>query len=99
MKHLALLATVAMITVKMCFAHLHSSSCQGHIFLHQIMQPIGRKCNLNNGVKQIKIIEENLSLICILCQLLRTKTCIMVKMHQTFFFVFITICLISTEWM
>ena len=31
-----LLATVAMITVKMSFTHFHSSSCQGNIFLHQI---------------------------------------------------------------
>ena len=34
-KHLFLLATVTMITVKMSFTHFHSSSCQGNIFLHQ----------------------------------------------------------------
>ena len=65
------LATVAMITVKMYFTHLHSSSCQENIFLYS--------CNLlvhnsENGVKQIKDTQENLSQSCILCQLLRTKT-------------------------
>ena len=35
MKHLFLLAIIAMITVKMSFAQFHYSSCQGNIFLHQ----------------------------------------------------------------
>ena len=35
MKHLFLLATVAMITVKMSFTKFHISSCQGNIFLHE----------------------------------------------------------------
>ena len=34
MKHLLLLATIIMITVKMSFTHFHSSSCQKNIFLH-----------------------------------------------------------------
>ena len=34
-KHLFLLATVTMITVKISFTHFLSSSCQGNIFLHQ----------------------------------------------------------------
>ena len=38
------------------------------------MQPISPNYNWENGVKQIKITEENLSQSCILCQLLRTKT-------------------------
>ena len=39
MKHLFLLATVAMITVEMSFAYFHSSSCQGNI-------PSSKSCNL-----------------------------------------------------
>ena len=35
MKHLFLLAIVAMITVKISFIHFHSSKCQRKIFLHQ----------------------------------------------------------------
>ena len=38
------------------------------------MQPIRPNYNSENGVKQIKITEENLSQSCILCQLLKTKT-------------------------
>ena len=38
------------------------------------MQPISPNYNWENGVKQIKITEENLSQSCVLCQLLRTKT-------------------------
>ena len=34
-KHIFLLATVTMITVKMSFSHFHSSSCQENIFLYQ----------------------------------------------------------------
>ena len=45
----------------------------------KIMQPISPNYNSENGVKQIKIIEENLLQIWILCQLLR------IKMHQTLF--------------
>ena len=33
-----LLATIAMISVKMSFTHFHSSSCQGNIFI-KIMEP------------------------------------------------------------
>ena len=69
-----LLAAVTMITVKISFSHFHSSSCQGNIFLHQIMQPISPNYNWENGVKKKRIIEENLSQSCILCHLLRTKT-------------------------
>ena len=38
------------------------------------MQPIIPNYNWENGVKQRKITEENLSQSCVLCQLLRTKT-------------------------
>ena len=40
----------------------------------KIMQAISLNYNWENGVKQIKITEENLSQSCILCQLLRTKS-------------------------
>ena len=40
----------------------------------KIMQPISSNYNWENGVKQIKITEENLLQSCILCQLLRTKS-------------------------
>ena len=39
----------------------------------KIMQPISPNYNWENGVKQLKIIEKNLSQSCNLCQLLRTK--------------------------
>ena len=73
MKHLSLLATVAIITVKMSFTHFHSISCQETYSFIKIMQLIGPNRNLENRVKQIKITKENLSQSCILCQLL---TCI-----------------------
>ena len=60
MKYLFLLATVTVITVKLYFTHFHSSSCQENI--------------LENGIKQIKITEENSSQSFILSQLLTTKT-------------------------
>ena len=69
-----LLATVAMITVKMSFTHFHSSSCQGNIFLHQNMQSISPNYNWENGVKQIRLLKKICHKSCILCQLLRTKT-------------------------
>ena len=64
------------------------------------MQPISPNYNWENGVKQIKITEENLSQSCILCQLLRTKTLVLgSKCIKHFFLIFTTICLISAEWM
>ena len=75
-KDLFLLATITMITVNMSFTHFHSSSCQGNIFLHQnhATYYISTNYNWENGVKQKKITEENLSQSSILWQLLRTKT-------------------------
>ena len=71
MKDFFLLATVAMITVKM-FLHIFIAEVvRETYFFIKLVQPI----RLNyNGVKQIKITEENLSQSCILRQLLRTKT-------------------------
>ena len=72
MKYFFLLATIAMITVKMSFTHFHSSSCQGNIFLHQ------------TG----KITEENLSQFekLYLVSIAKNKyPSIRVKMYQTRF--------------
>ena len=69
-----LLVTIAMITVKMSFTHFHSSSFREIYFFIKIMKPISPNYNWENGVKQIKIIDENLSQSYILCQLLRKKT-------------------------
>ena len=66
MKHSFLLATIAMITVKISFSETYS-------FI-KIMQPISPNYNWENGVKQIKITEENLSQICILCDCNWTRT-------------------------
>ena len=81
-----LLATVAMITVKMHFTHFHRISCQGNYSFIKIIKPISQNNNWENGVKHIKITEEKSLQTCTLCQLLRTKTLsIRVKMHQNFF--------------
>ena len=59
---------------KMFFTHFHSSSYLETYSFIKIMQPISPNYNWKNGVKQIKITEENLSQSCTFCQLLRTKT-------------------------
>ena len=89
-----------MITVKMSFTHFHSS--QGNIVVKEtysfikIMQNIIQEYNWENGVKQIKVTEENLSQSCIFCQLLRTKTLALTSKCIKHFFkkIFTTICLI-----
>ena len=68
-----LLATVAMITVNILPIFIAAVVREIYSFI-KIMQPIIPNYNWENGVKQIKITEKNLSQICILCQLLRTKT-------------------------
>ena len=68
-----LLETVAMITLKILSIFIAAVVREIYSFI-KIMQPISPNYNWENGVKQIKIIEENLLQICILCQLLRTKT-------------------------
>ena len=73
-KHLFLLATVALITVKMSFTHFHSSSFRETYSSIKTMQSISPNYNSVNGVKQIKTTEWNLSQSCTLCQLLKTKT-------------------------
>ena len=74
-KHLFLLAAVTMIIAKKCFLPIFIAAVfrETYSFI-KIMQPISPNYNWENGVKQIKITEENLSQSCILCQLLRTKT-------------------------
>ena len=79
MKYLLLLGTVAMITVKMYFIHFIAAVVKENYSFIKIMQPINPNYTWENGVTQIKIAEENLSV---------TKgkdPSIRVKMHQTFF--------------
>ena len=85
MKHLFFLATVAMITVKMSFTQYHSSSVRETYSYVKIMKPFSPNYSWENGIKQIKITEENLSQSCILCQLLKTKT-LASGFRQTFFY-------------
>ena len=89
MKHLFLLATITMITVKMSFTDFHSSSYQGNIFLHQNHAIYSPNYNWENGVKQIRLLKES-SYLRLFSGSKRTK-------H--FFLIFTTICLISAEWM
>ena len=72
MKHLFLLATVTMIAVIVA-VFIAAVVRETNSFI-KIMQPITPNYNWENGNKQIKINEENLSQSCILCQLLRTNT-------------------------
>ena len=66
-----------------------------HIPSSKSCKPITPNYNWENGVKQIKITEENLSQSCILCQLLRTKTLTSgSKCIKHFFLIY----LISAEW-
>ena len=65
-----LLATVTMITVKIFLAAVVKET----YLLIKIMHSISPSYGWENGVKQIKITEKNLSQSCILCQLLRSKT-------------------------
>ena len=97
MKDFFLLATVAMFTVKM-FLHIFIAEVvRETYFFIKLVQPI--RSNYN-GVKQIKITEENLSQSCILCQLLVTKTLASgSKYIKDFCKIFTTIGPISAEWM
>ena len=68
-----------MITVKMYFIHFIAAVVKENYSFIKIMQPINPNYTWENGVTQIKIAEENLSV---------TKgkdPSIRVKMHQTFF--------------
>ena len=67
------LSNSSMITVKIFPIFIAAVFRETYSFI-KIMQPISPNYNWENGVKQIKITEENLSQSCILCQLLRTKT-------------------------
>ena len=57
----------------------------------KIMQPISPNCNWENGVKQIKITEENLSQSSIFYQLLRTKTTVSGEKYIKHFVLFLPI--------
>ena len=65
--------------------------------------PSSKSCNLlvpTRIQKTDKITEENLSQKSSLVSIAKNKDPrIGVKMHQTFFFTFTTLCLISAEWM
>ena len=93
-----LLATVAMITVKISFTHFHRTIFrETHSFM-KIIQPISPNYNRKYRVKQIMIIEEKSSQSFILCQLLRTKTLASgSKSIKHYFWIFTTICLMSAE--
>ena len=94
-----LLATVAMITVKVSPIFVAASVRETHFFI-KIMQPISPNYNWEKGVKQIKITEENLSKSCILYQLLRKKTLVSGSKCIKHFFKFLPLFyLISSEWM
>ena len=61
------------------------------------MQPISPNYNWENGVKQIKITEKNLSQSCILCQLLRTKILSSGSKCIKHFFLFLQLFAISLK--
>ena len=82
-----LLATVAMITVKSLRIFRAAVVREIYSFI-KIMQPISPNYNWENGVKKIKITEENLSQSCILCQLLRAKTIYQGQNESNIFFNF-----------
>ena len=88
MKHFFLLATVTMITVKKFLPIFIAAVVRETYFLIKIMHPINPNFNWENGVKQTKITEENLSQSCILCQLLRTKTLASRSKCIKYFFLF-----------
>ena len=100
-----LLATVAMITVKILPIFIAAIVRETYFFI-KIMQPLLKSCNLlvqtiiENGVKQIKITEENLSQSYILCQLLRIKTIVSGSKCIKHFFLFLPLfpLYLSAEW-
>ena len=61
MKHLFLLATVTMITVKCLLPVFIAAVVRETYSFIKIMQPLSPNYNWENGVKQTKITEENLS--------------------------------------
>ena len=72
-KHLFLLATVTMITVKILPIFIAAVAREIYSFI-KIMQLISPNYNWENDVKQIQISKEHLSQSCILCWLPRTET-------------------------
>ena len=102
MKRFFLLATVAIITLKISFTQFHSNSCQGNIFLHQ-----NHVTYLNHATYSfIKIMETIIDKMESNRQRLLKKIChkvvsivkdkdpsFRIKMHQRFIFIFFTICL------
>ena len=86
-----LLATFGMITVKILLIFIAAVARETYSFI-KITQAISPNFNWENGVKQIKITEENSSKSCILCQLLRAKTLVSGSKYINHFLkIFITI--------
>ena len=93
MKNFFLLAIVAMITVNMVLPILKAAVVMETYSFIRMMQTISSNYNWENGVKQIKITEENYW-SCILYQLLRTKTLASgLKWIKHLFYIFTTIFL------
>ena len=68
--------------------------------LIKLMHPISQNYPWENGVKKIKATEEKLSQGRTLCPNAKNKDPNRrIKMHQLFFLIFTTICLIPAEWM
>ena len=98
MKNFFLLATVAMIAVKMFLPIFIAAVVRETYSFNKIMQPISPNYNWENGVKQIKITEENcitkLYLVSIAKDKRTRSTC-----TKQFLFILTTIPLTSGEWM
>ena len=76
-----------------CYDHCKTVARETYYSFLKIMEPISRNYIWENGVKQIKTTEQNLSQSCILCQFLRTKTLASgSKSIKHVFFIFNTIC-------
>ena len=87
----SLLATVGMITVKILLIFIAAVARKTYSSI-KIMQAISPNFNWENGVKQVKITEENSSKSCILCQLLRAKTLVSGSNKKMFITILPDIC-------
>ena len=74
MKHLFLLASVTVITVKCLFLIFIAAVVRETNSFIKIMQSVSPNYNWENRVKQIRLLKKICHKSCILCQLLRTKT-------------------------
>ena len=89
MKHLLLLANIAMITVRKFFIYFHSSSCQGNIFLQQNGATYLSKISLRKWSQTDKDHWRKFVTKLYLASIAKDKDpSIRVKMHQHSFFNF-----------